>query len=116
MRKFKEISKELEENFCEAEIIVDNTICSATELRQDEVANLSKIVHKMIIIGGKNSSNTAKLVEISKKFCQNVYNIQTKADLLIENFEKGDKIGIMAGASTPEGSIKEVVEFLENIK
>ena len=114
-KKFDKVIEELKENFCEAEIVVDNTICNATELRQNEVEKLSKEFPKMIIIGGKNSSNTAKLVEISKKFCKNVYSIETKEELDEKEFNSNDRVGIMAGASTPYESIKEVVEFLEKI-
>lgn len=97
---------------------VHNTICSATEKRQTEAEELSKTVDKMIVIGGKNSSNTQKLVEICAKNCGNTVHIETICDLVLNNFEKDDKIGITAGASTPPAIIKEVVvtmsEALEN--
>ena len=97
---------------------VHNTICSATEKRQTEAEELSKTVDKMIVIGGKNSSNTQKLVEICAKNCGNTVHIETICDLVLNNFEKNDKIGITAGASTPPAIIKEVVvtmsEALEN--
>lgn len=97
---------------------VHNTICSATEKRQTEAEELSKTVDKMIVIGGKNSSNTQKLVEICAKNCGNTVHIETICDLVLNNFGKDDKIGIIAGASTPPAIIKEVVvtmsEALEN--
>lgn len=97
---------------------VHNTICSATETRQKETETLSQEMEKMIVIGGKNSSNTQKLVEICKKNCKNTVHIETICDLVLNNFEKNDKIGITAGASTPPAIIKEVVgtmsEALEN--
>ena len=68
----------------------------------------------MIIIGGKNSSNTQKLYEIAKKYCREAVCIETKEELeKIElDFSKYNKIGIMAGASTPKESIVDVKELL----
>ena len=88
-----------------------NTICSATEERQKETEKISKEVNFMIIIGGKNSSNTKKLYEISKNNTKTLL-IETAEELDIENVKKYDKVGIMAGASTPKDSINEVIEKL----
>ena len=65
----------------------------------------------MIIIGGKNSSNTKKLYEIAKNKCKNSIYVETKDELNIEMIKNCNKIGIMAGASTPEKSIQEIVDF-----
>lgn len=89
-------------------INVYNTICNATEERQKEAAFISKQVDAMIVIGGKNSSNTQKLYEISKKECENTYYIQTLVDLDLAAFESVGRVGITAGASTPNQIIKEV--------
>ena len=69
----------------------------------------------MIIIGGKNSSNTLKLYEISKNNCINTLLIETYKELDIEFVKNFKKIGIMAGASTPKESIDLTIEFLNNI-
>ena len=97
---------------------ISQTICSATEKRQKEAMELSKIVDKMIVIGDKKSSNTQKLVEICKKNCENTVHIETICDLVLKTFAKNDKIGITAGASTPPAIIKEVVVTMseENVK
>ena len=97
---------------------ISQTICSATEKRQKEAMELSKKVDKMIVIGDKKSSNTQKLVEICKKNCENTVHIETICDLVLKNFECGDKIGITAGASTPPAILKEVVVTMseENVK
>ncbi len=96
----------------------NQTICSATEKRQTEAEELSQNVDRMIVIGGKNSSNTQKLAEICKKNCRNTVHIETICDLVLNNLKKGDRIGITAGASTPPAIIKEVIvtmsEALEN--
>ena len=66
----------------------------------------------MIIVGGKNSSNTKKLYDISIKNCKNVECVETIKDLKIEKIKKFNKIGIMAGASTPNESVEEIVKEL----
>ncbi len=91
--------------------VVKNTICRTTELRQKETEELSKKVDTMIIIGGKNSSNTKKLYETAKKNCSNTILIETAQEL--EKKEMGEKIGIMAGASTPKESIEDTLEFFQ---
>lgn len=96
------------------ELVVENTICNATEIRQKEVADLSRIVDFMIIIGGKNSSNTKKLYDIACANCKQAICIENKNELENKILNSYNKIGIMAGASTPQNSIEEVVEFLKN--
>lgn len=86
-----------------------DTICSATAQRQQEAVALSKNVNQMIVIGDKNSSNTQKLFEICKKHCKKTYYIETICNLVLNIFDKNDKIGITAGASTPPAIIKEVI-------
>lgn len=112
LEKF-EIIKEKIKNEIKPEInfVVKNTICHATELRQKETKQLAKQVNTMIIIGGKNSSNTRKLYEIAQKECNNTFCIETSKELK-ENKIIG-KVGIMAGASTPKESIEDVINFLE---
>ncbi len=89
-------------------ITVYNTICNATEERQKETASIAQQVDAMIVIGGRNSSNTQKLYDISKKECANTYYIQTLVDLDLAAFESVGRVGITAGASTPNHIIKEV--------
>lgn len=96
-------------------IEIKNTICYATELRQKETDKISKEVNAMIIVGGKNSSNTTKLYDISKKNCQNVILVQNSDELEIKKILGFKKIGIMAGASTPKECIQEIIEKLGGI-
>lgn len=104
------ISNELQKDI---ELVVKNTICKATEFRQKETEEISKRVDYMIIIGGSNSSNTKKLYEIAKKNCKNCSCIETQNDLDINKLKKYNKIGIMAGASTPKKNIEEVVKKIK---
>ncbi len=93
-----------------------NTICSATERRQRDCRSLADECDAMVIIGGKNSSNTQKLYEISKKLCQNTFFVEKIEDLPLRELSKCNKIGVAAGASTPECVIKEVIATMsENI-
>lgn len=115
LEKFHKIEKLLQNKIKEdVTFVVKNTICRATELRQKETEELSKKVDVMIIIGGKNSSNTKKLYEIAKKNCDNTILVETARELEIK--EPAEKIGIMAGASTPKESIEEVLKFLNGIE
>ena len=94
------------------DINVFNTICNATEERQKETRELAMRSDAMIVIGGRHSSNTQKLFEISKKECSNTFYIQTKNDLNMEDFHNIGILGITAGASTPNNIIKEVHESM----
>lgn len=93
----------------EIELIIKNTICNATEFRQKETEEIAKKVDYMIIIGGKNSSNTKKLYEVGKKYCENCVCVETADELDLEKIEEHKKVGVMAGASTPKEIIDEVI-------
>ncbi len=85
-----------------------NTICNATKERQTEARNIASEADAMIVIGGKSSSNTRKLVEICRQECGNVFFIQTAEDLKPLTLTSFESIGITAGASTPQNIIEEV--------
>lgn len=107
---FNEICNKIKEKY--SNTIIDNTICNATHDRQQEVVNISKEVDLMIIVGGKNSSNTKELANIASNYTK-VLLIQEVNDLLNEKINY-NKIGIMGGASTPKESIDEVYDYLKN--
>ena len=108
--KFKDIVEILEKKRYDR--IVLNTICSATEERQEEAVRLASQVDAMIVIGGKTSSNTQKLFEICRNACENTYYIQTLVDLDIKPFQSFRHVGITAGASTPNKIIEEVQRYV----
>jgi 4-hydroxy-3-methylbut-2-enyl diphosphate reductase len=93
------------------EFVAFNTICSATELRQKATEELSQKVDLMIVLGGRNSSNTTKLYEISKINCSNTIHVENSREIPDEIFSsnKVKTIGITAGASTPDWIIKEAI-------
>ncbi|AXH13964.1 4-hydroxy-3-methylbut-2-enyl diphosphate reductase [Malaciobacter mytili] len=97
------------------EVRVFNTICDATFENQDAARDLSKEVDIMIVIGGKNSSNTKQLHAICLENCPDSYLIENSNEI-DENWFKNKKIcGITAGASTPDWIIQEVVNKVEKI-
>ncbi len=98
------------------QIKVANTICNATSEHQEEALALAKQVDMMLVIGGKNSSNTKKLAQICKTVLAKVYHIETAADLHCNIVWGVAKIGITAGASTPDWIIEEVVETMTEME
>lgn len=90
------------------DITVVNTICNATHVRQVEAREISSNVDGMIVIGGKNSSNTQKLYDICRNECKNTFYVQTVKDLNLHELKSLKSIGITAGASTPKNIIEEV--------
>lgn len=116
LEKFEKIEYLIKEKLSkDVDLIVKNTICMATKLRQKETDEISKKVDFMIIIGGRNSSNTKKLFEIAKKNCDNTICIENEKEINLNKLVENSKIGIMAGASTPNESIKNVIDVLKSM-
>ena len=93
-------------------INVVNTICNATEVRQSEALKIAKDSDAVIVIGGLSSSNTQKLFEICRRECNNTQYIQTLNDLDVDSLRDVKKVGITAGASTPNNIIEEVQNYV----
>ncbi|MDY3007165.1 bifunctional 4-hydroxy-3-methylbut-2-enyl diphosphate reductase/30S ribosomal protein S1 [Anaerococcus porci] len=110
---FENIAHELEKT--NDDVVIENTICNATRLRQEACLSLSKKVDCMIVIGGFNSSNTNKLYQIAQKYCKNVLRIETVKDLPLQKLSKFNIIGVIAGASTPDSVIEEVVNRMDDL-
>ena len=115
LEKFNDIVEKIKEKVETKKLEVNNTICNATRERQQETEKIAQMVDLMIIIGGKHSSNSKKLYELSTKYCSRVLFIETEKDFDSTQINKNSTIGIMAGASTPEESISRVVEKLKKI-
>ena len=96
---------------------VFDTICNATSMRQQEAEGLAKECDGMIVIGGRHSSNTAKLFAVCSAHCLKTVLVET-ANEIDKNFFKGcERVGVVAGASTPAGIIKEVIKTMsENLQ
>ena len=97
------------------EPVVKKTICLATRHRQDSADDLAKRVDAMVVIGGRNSSNTTRLAEICEAACPRAFHIESASEIDPAWFEGCETIGVTAGASTPESQIREVVGFLESL-
>ena len=109
-KKFQELVEIFEKKGYDVNVV--NTICNATEVRQTQARQIAKEVDVMIVIGGKHSSNTRKLYEICKKECEQTYFIQTLNDLDFQSSSNIQKVGITAGASTPNNLIEEVQNYV----
>jgi len=95
------------------EVRVFNTICNATFENQEAIRKLSKKADVMIVIGGKNSSNTKQLFSISAENCEDSYHIEDEKDIDFMWFKNKELCGISAGASTPDWIIQNVVNLIE---
>ena len=109
------LQKKLKKLYTNAKIF--DTICNATSLRQSEADKLSKLSDAIVVIGGRHSSNTAKLHSVCKQNCDKTYLIETASELCFDDLKDCRNIGVVAGASTPAGIIKEVIDTMrENLQ
>ncbi len=97
------------------ELVVINSICDATEVRQRETEELAKRSELMIVIGGKHSANTTRLKEIASKYCK-TYHIELENEIKNDWFDGISNVGISAGASTPNWIINQVYNYINKIK
>lgn len=94
---------------------VVNTICSATQERQDSAAELSRRVDAMVVIGGKNSGNTRRLAEICASACPRTHHIEDASELDAAWFDGAGRIGVTAGASTPASHIERALDRMRSL-
>ncbi|MBQ7288489.1 MAG: bifunctional 4-hydroxy-3-methylbut-2-enyl diphosphate reductase/30S ribosomal protein S1 [Clostridia bacterium] len=111
---WKKCQKFLKRVYTNVEIF--DTICNATAKRQAEAAALAQQCDVMVVVGGRHSSNTAKLKEVCFSFCDRTVFVETAADLNMLDVRGADKIGVVAGASTPAGIIKEVIHTMSEME
>ena len=112
--RYREITSALRERFPEVKIF--NTICEATNQRQEEVRNLAKETDCIVVVGGYHSGNTKRLVQVAKEAGARVLHVETEKELNSEEILKAERIGVTAGASTPNWIIRKVVTEIESIK
>ena len=98
------------------ELKIYNTICNTTGNRQREARELAKKVDAMFVIGGHNSANTKRLAEICAKTDTSTFHIETVDEINWDKIKNVNKIGVTAGASTPDWIIKEVLEIMSEEK
>lgn len=113
-KNFNEITEALKTKT--RDIVIQNTICSATAERQKAAAETAKNVDGMIVVGGYHSSNTQKLAQLCRAYCKNTWHIETAGELNLAALSGCETVGITAGASTPDWIIQEVTESMEENK
>lgn len=97
------------------EVQVVNTICSATRDRQDAARALAGMVDAFYIIGGRHSSNSRKLLAVCREQCEKSFLIETEEEINAQDLIGAERVGVTAGASTPDWLIKKVVGHLKEI-
>jgi 4-hydroxy-3-methylbut-2-enyl diphosphate reductase len=110
--KFHEVAERLKARYDDC--VVVNTICDDTHTRQEEVLQVADDVDAMVIVGGKGSSNTQRLVELSQSKGIPAFHVETAEELEIDQLTAFETVGVTAGASTPNWIIQQVVERLEH--
>jgi (E)-4-hydroxy-3-methyl-but-2-enyl pyrophosphate reductase len=110
--QFEARVREIAARFPQAQIF--NTICDATASRQAEVQELSRQAQALVVVGGRNSGNTQRLVEISQKTGIPTYHVETEQDLNLVEMSRYETVGVTAGASTPHWLISNVVTTLKH--
>ncbi len=109
------VQKKLKKVCTNAQIF--DTICNATSMRQAEADCISRQNDAVIVVGGKHSSNTAKLFDVCRRNCERTYFVETAAELSEDMYKGCSSVGVVAGASTPAGIIKEVIKTMsENLQ
>jgi (E)-4-hydroxy-3-methyl-but-2-enyl pyrophosphate reductase len=97
------------------ELRIYNTICESTHTRRREAIELTRAAEAMLIVGGKNSSNTTKLFESVRRIQPHTYHIETADEIRPEWFSGLHKVGIAGGASTPNAIIEKVERRVKNL-
>ena len=97
------------------EVQVINTICSATRDRQEAARALAGMVDAFYIIGGRHSSNSVKLLAVCKEQCEKSFLIETEDEINTNDLAGAEKVGVTAGASTPDWLIQKIVQHLKDI-
>lgn len=113
LSKLNEITEASRKRF--EEVALYNTICDATSVRQTEAEILAEKADLMIVVGGKNSSNTTKLVKICQRHQPHTFWIEEKSEILPDWFDNKRKIGITGGASTPQDYVDEVASYVADL-
>ncbi len=111
--RYAHLAKRIQERFPEAEI--HQTVCDSTRKRQDEAAKMAASVDAMVVVGGRNSANTARLTEHVRESGKPVFQVETDEEVEPSWFRNCEVVGVTAGASTPNWIIERVVRKVEDI-
>ncbi len=97
------------------EVLVFNTICSETTRRQENARSLAGRVDVLLVVGGRNSANTSRLEELCRSICPRTHHVETADEIDGRWFRQGMRVGVVAGASTPDWLVETIVERLEEL-
>lgn len=112
-RVFYNIAARVKQRF--SDVLVYNTICEATSIRQTEAVELARNADVVVVIGGRNSSNTAKLVKICQALQRDTHHIEDLSEIQGHWFRGKRKIGVTAGAATPDDYVDRVGEHIATL-
>ena len=115
IEKVRGLVQLLRERFPNSDVRFIDTVCQPTKQRQSSAVQLARQADVVIVIGGAHSNNTHELVKTCSRYCGRVHHVQTAAGLCEQWFEGAETVGVTAGTSTPEASIKEVEEWLQGL-
>jgi len=105
----------LTEKYPKLDLKIKDTICKDVKKKQEEVRSLSKEMDLIVVVGSKNSSNTTRLFEIASQYCPETYFVNSPSELDDINLNQIDRVGVVAGASTPDWIIQDVVDKLDSL-
>jgi (E)-4-hydroxy-3-methyl-but-2-enyl pyrophosphate reductase len=108
--QYEKIVEKIREKY--SQVVVFNTICDSTEKRQEEISDLSREMDGIIIVGGKNSANTKRLAMTARQFGTPTFHVETADELREIDLNGYEKIGVSAGASTPNWITDGVIDHL----
>jgi 4-hydroxy-3-methylbut-2-enyl diphosphate reductase len=115
IEKVRELVRLIRRRFPHAELRFVDTVCRPTKQRQHAAVELAQQADIVVVIGGAHSNNTQELVRVCGRYCGQVHHVQTANDLREEWFEAAQTVGVTAGTSTPDASIDEVEQWLNQL-
>ena len=115
IERVRELVRLIRRRFPHAEVRFIDTVCRPTKQRQHAAIELAQQADAVVVIGGAHSNNTQELVRVCSRYCSRVYHVQAAADLREEWFERAQTVGVTAGTSTPDASIDEVEQWLNQL-
>jgi 4-hydroxy-3-methylbut-2-en-1-yl diphosphate reductase len=115
IEKVRALVECLRRRFPNSEVRFIDTVCQPTKQRQNAAIELAQQSDVVVVIGGAHSNNTHELVKTCSRYCERVHQGQTAQDMRIEWFENAEVVGVTAGTSTPDSSIRQVENWLQEL-
>lgn len=112
IEKVRSLVECLRKRFPHSEVRFIDTVCQPTKQRQNAAVELAQQSDVVVVIGGAHSNNTHELVKTCSRYCSHVHHVQKVEDLRVEWFAKAEIVGVTAGTSTPDASIREIEDWL----